>query len=102
MATNHQQQTLSLEWPTGYGPPLKFVYFGAKRGFIKIGTSVSPQRRAKELGLHLLAWEPGGRVREQELHRRFASARLVGEWFLSVPEILDYVSALSVPKRRAA
>jgi hypothetical protein len=103
MATNHSfQQSLPLLYPDGFGPPKKFVYYGARRGFIKIGTSVSPARRGKELGLHIMAVEPGGIVREHERHRQFRGARLMGEWFLATPELLSHVAALAPPQKRRA
>jgi hypothetical protein len=53
---------------------------------VKIGRSVIlPQRRdqlERRYGsLTLLAWEPGGRILEQDRHAEFAASRLEGEWF---------------------
>jgi hypothetical protein len=83
------QMTLDLP---GIGPPIKFVYIGTRGSFIKIGSSMNPNRRAKELGLRLLHIEPGGLVREHELHQQFWRARLDREWFLPSPDLLDYIT----------
>lgn len=76
----------------GIGPPTKFVYIGTRGSFIKIGSSMSPTRRAKELGLRILHIEAGGLVREHELHRRFWRSRLDREWFLPSPDLLAYIA----------
>lgn len=64
---------------------------------IKIGYAASPEDRVAALqtanasSLCLLASIPGGRSDEAELHRRFAAARLVGEWFRPTPELIVYL-----------
>ncbi|MFD4862470.1 GIY-YIG nuclease family protein [Streptomyces atratus] len=54
---------------------------------VKIGTSVSPEKRLKELQtgnpdrLEVLWYTSGGRELEALLHRAFADHRVEGEWF---------------------
>lgn len=74
------------------------VYFGARDGLIKIGTSTQLNVRASVLGIGVLATEPGGYRRENELHRKFAHLRITerGEWFEPGPELLDYIESLSM------
>jgi predicted component of type VI protein secretion system len=78
-----------------------WIYFAqaSEGGPVKIGTSRNPAARIRELsvasatGLRLLTQEEGGRRDELELHRRFADARMHGEWFQPVPELLEYIRA---------
>lgn len=65
---------------------------------IKIGfTGGNPEDRRAALqtgspiGLVLLGTTPGGKEKEAELHQRFASARVHGEWFKPVPELLQFI-----------
>ncbi len=48
--------------------------------------------------LKLLTWTGGDRQKEQELHQRFAHARVRGEWFDPVPELVRYVARLQGKK----
>jgi Meiotically up-regulated gene 113 len=70
-------------------------------GPVKIGTTRDVQQRlaslsvAHALDLRVLATFPGGTREERELHARFASDRLRGEWFSSSPALLHYVSGLT-------
>ncbi len=56
-------------------------------GRVKIGTSLNPQKRLKELQtgnpdrLEVLWAAPGGRDLESALHRTFSAYRIEGEWF---------------------
>lgn len=65
---------------------------------IKIGYGSSPADRIKTLQtgnpsrLHLLATIPGTQVDEHELHRRFASSRVAGEWFRPTPALLRLIA----------
>ena len=36
----------------------------------------------------------GGREAEWVLHRRFAHARIRGEWFRPVPELFEYIASI--------
>jgi hypothetical protein len=85
------------------------VYFVKAGRRIKIGQSLDPELRVKSIrsgsvqmpkGLDpsnakLLATEPGGQRREQELHRQFAHLRVAGEWFNNGPELKIYISELT-------
>lgn len=65
------------------------IYFigAAVRGPVKIGTSMSPQVRLRDLQtaspyyLTVLAQHPGGLGSEAQLHEIFSAYRMVGEWF---------------------
>lgn len=70
-------------------------------GAIKIGVSADVTRRVKALTcaaghpLELVADVPGGLVLEEALHRRFASSRLIGEWFRPNAELRLLAAALA-------
>jgi hypothetical protein len=78
------------------------VYFaqGEPSTPIKIGTSVNAKNRLNGLRtgspvpLRLLATTPGGRRRERELHKQFASYRTHGEWFAAGPDLLAFITGL--------
>lgn len=79
------------------------VYFVAdpgrapERGAIKIGTAVDAtnlSRRVSRAKGRLLATEPGGKLREAQLHNEFFDLRREGEWFEPHPALLDYIAAL--------
>lgn len=65
------------------------VYFirDDANGRIKIGTSLNPLGRLRELQtgngtrLRLMSISPGGRAAERSYHKTFAARRLIGEWF---------------------
>jgi hypothetical protein len=67
--------------------PTEFVYLMYCAGLIKIGYSKRPVERHRAVNLSmpfevsLLFILPGDRVRERELHDRFAAERKSGEWF---------------------
>lgn len=86
------------------------VYMLRCEGFVKIGYSVDPHVRLRQIrsmdgtkypaGLNcstteLLATECGGIDRERELHQRFAHLRHTGEWFTEAPELTEYIESLS-------
>ena len=72
------------------------VYFaqGAISQLIKIGTTTNLKKRLQALRtgspepLVLLGAIPGGDQEERELHQRFSSQRINGEWFSPSPELL--------------
>ena len=75
-------------------------------GHIKIGfvEGVDATKRLCELQvgspvrLTLLGTQPGDRAAEMDLHRRFASACVHGEWFQPVEELLDLIGNVEVPQ----
>lgn len=66
-----------------------YIYFiqGQYGGAIKVGFSIDPRKRLKELQtgypdtLRILLMIPGDEATERTLHRQFEGARLKGEWF---------------------
>lgn len=76
------------------------VYFVARGDHIKIGFTGNLAQRLRDLensggpGLDFLGSMPGTRQDEQWLHRRFASSRVVGEWFHThgMPSLLVYLA----------
>jgi len=67
---------------------------------VKIGTSGQPSRRLSALRtaspdpLAMLGVIPGNAPEEADLHRRFASWRITGEWFRGERELLDAIQQL--------
>lgn len=71
------------------------VYFAeAADGSIKIGTTNQIDRRSANLstavpgGCQIICTVPGGRDLEAHWHEAFSAARISGEWFMPVPELL--------------
>ena len=105
-------------WPRGDGPssrwPIRIpkdqlrlrnigessVYFVQENssGAIKIGVAKNVNKRVQNMAvstphlLAVLAVIDGDQVVEQTLHHRFARARIRGEWFRPVPELLAYIA----------
>ena len=89
-----------------YDPPW-YVYFiqGLDGSPIKIGRALNPEQRLKDLqvghtdALRILAivYDPKGRQFEAELHERFKSHKIRGEWFRPAPEIADFIAAHGRP-----
>ena len=69
-------------------------------GHVKIGVADNPQLRLADLQtanatqLRIEAIEPGGVSRERELHARFSTDHLRGEWFRFTPDIALYIDEL--------
>jgi len=86
-------------------PDRSIVYFvrSESGGPIKIGVAVDVKSRVSNIQVGrpdrvlLIATEEGGREKERELHRRFATARIDGEWFTATEELLRYIENLSRP-----
>lgn len=82
---------------------MSIVYFiqQGTDGPIKIGITTNLDNRlrtfqtASPVRLRVLRTEPGGRKRELQLHRRFRSHRMEGEWFQPQP-VLAYIHAAPV------
>jgi hypothetical protein len=78
-------------------PVQSFIYYARFGDRIKIGTSVEPRERVRDLSLpaeSLLATELGGRERERELHEHWKPVHAHGEWFWAVPALLTYIEGL--------
>ena len=78
-----------------------FIRSDSPTGEIKIGRSVYPQGRVKNLQtahpfpLEIVGLIPeGGEELEQELHERFAHLRLRGEWFRPGADLWAYIESL--------
>lgn len=79
------------------------VYFiqQGEMGFVKIGYSKNPAHRIMILQtahgerLSMRACAPGGKEQERALHARFASLRVVGEWFRPGDELLAYIQTVA-------
>lgn len=85
-----------------------FVYFIQGGAYIKIGKANNPAARFSQLKLggvimpdgvshseiKIVGIERGGQEREAELHRKFARARVAGEWFHSDRRLVGYIKAL--------
>jgi hypothetical protein len=80
--------------------PRSEVYFVQESGagFIKIGMSTNVEMRMCALlqgmphNLTLLATMPGANRVESLVHAHFRHARVRGEWFRPLPELLEYIS----------
>lgn len=86
----------------------KYCYFiGTLRGPVKIGITVCPLTRLKALQtccpmpLRILATTPGDDRNEKGYHVRFRHARIQGEWFRRVPEIVDEIRRINRENGRA-
>jgi hypothetical protein len=78
--------------------PGSVVYFAQNdlTSEIKIGTSRKLQSRLRALGksISLLATVPGSFRVEALMHLRFSAARVRGEWFRPVPELISFTRTL--------
>jgi hypothetical protein len=91
-----------MKWITAAQKRKGTVYFvqeGDERGPVKIGFTSKEdvnQRMANmatgnSRHLRLLGKIRGGRIREKNLHRRFASQRIRGEWFSWSKELAAFI-----------
>jgi len=77
----------------------KLVYFIEDDDRVKIGSSVDPNSRLKEIRAHrgdasLMGYIPGDHKLEHSLHERWSALRLEGEWFQFTPGLKDEIHAL--------
>lgn len=71
------------------------VYYIRRGSLIKIGTTVDPYTRFRDLiPDEILAVEPGGRAQEQMRHRQFQHLRAGGEYFRDEPELRDHAGRI--------
>jgi hypothetical protein len=79
----------------------KCYFIGADDGAIKIGFSIDPARRLRDIQacspivVDILAVREGGEAREAAYHVQFAEHRLHGEWFARHPDILAEIARLN-------
>ena len=97
--------TMPLQGHIDKGP---FVYYIQCGMYVKIGTSIDPDSRVKQLARggkaqrpmiwvgdpQLLAVEFGNAFHERMRHRQFAHYRDLGEWFLMSEELAEFIEDL--------
>lgn len=62
-------------------PSAAYVYFAQLGDLIKIGISIDPERRARELNAILLGAFPGSVEVEKKVQREFADSHYRNEWY---------------------
>jgi hypothetical protein len=83
------------------GLPKGFTYFVTDGEAIKIGSSITPESRIKQLQtgtvrtIKTLAIVPMEAADEYQTHQRFAHLRQRGEWFRPEPDLLAFISSLT-------
>lgn len=88
--------------------PKGYVYFiqGLCGGAIKIGYSISPEKRLKALqtGYHdtltILLMIPGSESTETTIHRQFEASKLKGEWFRPDAHVINGIKELKAKFRK--
>lgn len=84
------------------------IYFLRNDCFVKIGYSQRPDRRVRSLQtssphrLELIRTEDGDTERERQLHERFRSLRVSGEWFRLDGDLRDYLGENLAGQRAVA
>jgi hypothetical protein len=79
----------------------KCYFIGGEDGLIKIGHSIDPTGRLRDIQacspveLSILATRQGGEMRERAYHWQFSNFRRRGEWFERAPAILAEIERLS-------
>lgn len=77
-------------WPEENGRS-SIVYYLRRADLIKIGTTVRPEQRFRDLiPDEILAWEPGGRHEEVTRHRQFRHLQERGEYFRPGRELVRH------------
>lgn len=72
------------------------VYFArGPSGLIKIGCSVTPEKRARKQKAVLLAVVPAGGRLEVFLHHYFEGFRVEGEWFRPEPPLIAFIDRVN-------
>jgi len=118
MEPTKPEQTAVNDSATSIGPDTRltqarspvvhgFTYFVRSGEFIKIGQSMEPNTRIKGLQtgfpepLEVLVIVPCSIIQEMDAHAKFAHLRTSGEWFLAVPELLDFIETLKAETAEA-
>jgi hypothetical protein len=85
-------------WPNSDAPSRVYFARDVATGAVKIGTSTCVPRRLRALGkkVELIATVRGGYQVEALLLQLFAHARIRGEWFHPVPELLEHIEEMKV------
>ena len=103
----------NFEWGITSGTPSRlrkqpYVYFVQNEdGFIKIGFTRHIKSRLVRMQIDncmkvkLIGKMKGGRDLEMKLHRKFKQYRKRGEWFVAVPELLEYISTHKLYKGKS-
>jgi len=87
-------------------PVSQWVYFVARGDKVKIGTSVNPTKRIRDLecaggsAFDQVVLTPGRQALESRYHRQFAEHRLVGEWFTLAQPIRLEMHRLRIEQER--
>jgi hypothetical protein len=82
-------------WPEEQGRA-SIVYYLRRGPLIKIGTTVDPAGRFRDLMPdEILAWEPGGRHEEVTRHRQFAHLRQGGEYFEAGRDLIRHCGEMT-------
>ncbi len=70
--------------------------FGIKIGYAKndVEARAATLQTGNQIPLVILAAMPGERKDEAELHQRFASHRIMGEWFQPCPDLLRVIASV--------
>lgn len=82
---------------TAKHPELRYLYFIRGGDTVKVGISVSPERRMKQLEsetqqqLEIMTAIPFSGDCEPYCHERLAAYNIKGEWFYYVPEIKNLI-----------
>lgn len=107
-AAADELRTQMIELAKSLEPPRERVYFmESSDGLIKIGISIDPQKRLREVnrgsanvegmrvgGVRLLGTMAGGRAQEKRLHHQFQHLRAAGEWFWATEELRETIKEL--------
>ncbi|MGO3649765.1 GIY-YIG nuclease family protein [Agrococcus casei] len=76
-------------------PTRNVVYYLRWADRVKIGTTKNLRNRTRDIYFdEVLAAEPGGRVLEAQMHRKFASLKIpeYREWFQAGPELVNHAA----------
>lgn len=84
--------------------PEMCYFIGGDDGAIKIGKSVAPDKRLRQIQINcpvpirILALAHGGGARERAYHAQFGASWSHGEWFARTPAILAEIARLNATR----